>query len=342
MIRRKFDTFGFNKPHIVLNLLCLSFTFFATILYFLNIWYQTPHKRITYSANVVGCIGSPTSKVYLGMDYGDDADTSDSLGAILFISHKYRKRSPYLFRGIVDPISQESRKDRYRNFYAPLANYNLDKCDSISTVYCSKITISSSLYDVVNNTQNEKWTEDKLLTIRIKKPQNSNRNTITSESWFYLSRLPNSYPDEYGEVILCSGLNNDFDNFKPNWHSKGDLSKLDCQLSLKLDDLHGCDTIEINTVGPFDLKSISIIPDSLSFNRIIFYNQDKIKAIRKKGLHLYAEFPEASKLQNFRMAILLIVLPFVLTWIIYLIKKECGYLKRWLLQKIRVYLNKTD
>ncbi len=107
--------------------------------------------------------------------------------------------------------------------------------------------------------------------------------------------MPNSYPYEYGEVILCSGLNNDFDNFKPNWRSKGDISKLDCQLSLKLDDLLECDTIEINTVGPFDLKSISIIPNSLSFNRIIFYNQSKIEAIRKDGLHFLCRIPRSIK-----------------------------------------------
>ena len=105
--------------------------------------------------------------------------------------------------------------------------------------------------------------------------------------------------------------------------------------SQEIYDLLGCDTIEINTVGPFDLKSISLSPDSTNFNTILFFDKSKIKTIRKSGLKFYAEFPEASKLQNIRMAILLIILPFLLTWIIFLTKKELKLFRECVNEKFR-------
>lgn len=189
-------------------------------------------------------------------------------------------------------------------------------------MYSSRIDITSNLYDGIVSNDMEKWTNDQMLTIRKFESKNLKYNKISSENWFYLQRLPNSFPYDEGYIIIQSKLGNTFDNFKPSYKSKGDISKLDCSVKLNIDPLIDCDTIIINTVGPIELKSINVIPDNISFNHIDFFDNEKISQIRKHGLWFYAEFPEAQKIQNIRMAILILILPFWLTLLLKLFGKE--------------------
>lgn len=308
--------------------ICVVATIVICNLYYLAIWYRIPHKEITYNVKVVGCIGYPSCAVFLGMDYSDcDVCNNEQLGAILHIKHPFRKHSPFLFMGVVDHIFKENRRERYKKYYEPLAQYDSLLCNKISTVYSSNIYITSNLYDAVGSNDAEMWTDDQLLTIRKFKSKNFKSNGISSENWFYLQRLPNSFPFDEGFVIIRSQLYNSFDNFKPSFKSKGDISKLDCKVKLNFDSCISCDTIIINTIGPIDLISINVKPDNISFNKIEFYDKGKISQIRKNGLRFYAEFPEAQKIQNIRIAILILLLPFWLTLLLQLLRREIQFAK---------------
>lgn len=305
----------------LLTLLGLNF-------YFLNNWYRIPHKNICYNAQIDGCIGYPSCNIYIGMNYGDNYCTKDSLGCYLIIKHRYKKHSPYLYRGIVDSYSLENRKDRYKKTYTPLHNHYSVRCDSISTVYRTSILLESNLSDVVNCQDKEIWDSEPLLAIRRSATTNPKRNASRVESWFYMSRLPNSFPYEQKFIRLCLYTINTIDNLQPSFLSKGDISKLDCSISLNLTHLLSCDTVTFYSVGPFTSFSANIPPDSISFNKFIFYNKDKIKQLRSDGLRFYAEFPEAQKLQNFRIALLLTVIPIILSAICSIIVHEYKFLKR--------------
>lgn len=303
--------------------ICVIASIIICNLYYLDIWYRIPHKEVCYNVKVTGCVGYPSCVVFLGMDYSDsDVSNNDQLGAILHIKHPFRKHSPFLFMGVVDHLFMESRKERYKEYYEPLVHYDSLLCNKISTVYSTRLDITSNLYDGVSSNDTETWSNDQLLTIRKFKSKNFKINGISSENWYYLQRLPNSSPYDEGFVIIRSQLNNSFDNFKPSFKSKGDISKLDCNMKLNLDPLIDCDTIIINTIGPIDLKSINVIPDNISFNQIKFFEKEKISLIRKYGLRFYAEFPEAQKIQNIRMVILILILPFWLTLMFQLIRSE--------------------
>lgn len=270
------------------------------------------------------------------MDYSDSVVSNiEQLGAILYIKHTFRKHSTFLFVGVVDRISMESRKKRYKEYYEPLVQYDSLLCNKISTVYSTRLDISSNLYNRVGSNDTETWTNDQLLTIRKFKSKNFKSNGISSENWYYLQRLPNSLPCDEGFIIIRSQLQNSFDNFKPSYKSKGDISKLDCKVKLNFDYTIDCDTIIINTVGPIDLKSINVIPDNISFNQIEFFDKDKISQIRKYGLRFYAEFPETQKIQNIRIAILILILPFWLTLLFKLLRKEIKSAKAIFLKKFK-------
>lgn len=324
--------------HILIRwmIICVVSSVVIFNLYYLAIWYRTPHKEILYKAKIAGCIGYPKCRVYLGMDYSDyDIVNHERLGAILSINHPFRKHSPFLFMGMVDNSTMERRADRYKEFYEPLLLHDSLLCDKISTVYSTRIDISSNLYDGISSKDVENWSHEQLLTIRKFKSRNFKHNGISSENWFYLQRLPNSCPYDEGSVILGTQLYNTYDNYKPRVFSKGDISKLDCVIQLDLDSRIECDTIMINTFGPIDLISININPDKLSFNQIEFSDKDKIAQIRKNGLRFYAEFPEAQKIQNIRIAFLILILPFWLTLLFKLCKKEFFHLKSILHRKHR-------
>lgn len=303
--------------------ICVIATIIICNLYYLVIWYRIPHKEVCYHAKVSGCIGYPSCAVFLGMDYSDsDVSNIKQLGAILHIKHTFRKHSPFLFVGVVDRISMESRKERYKEYYEPLVQYDSLLCEKISTVYSTRLDITSNLYDWVDSKDIAMWINDKLLTILKFKSQNIKSIGTSSENWHYLQRLPESFQCDEGYVIIRSQLYNSFDNFKPSFKSKGDISKLDCKVNVNIDSLIDCDTIIINTVGPIDLKSINVIPDNISFDQIEFFDKKKISQIRKYGLRFYAEFPEAQKIQNIRIAILILILPFWLTLLLKLFGKE--------------------
>lgn len=317
-----------QRVNIRLMIICVVAFIVICNLYYLAIWYRIPHKEISYKIKIAGCIGYPKCGIYLGMDYSDsDIVNNERLGAILSINHPFKKHSPFLFMGVVDNITMEKRTDRYNEFYEPLLHYDSLLCDKISTVYSTRIDMSSNLYDVAGSEDADIWSNDQLLTIRKFKSRNFKHNEISSENWYYLQRLPNSSPYDEGSVILCAQLYNTYDNFKPKVFSKGDISKLDCIIKLDLDSRIECDTIMINTFGPIDLVSININPDKISFNQIEFNDKDKIKHLRKNGLRFYAEFPEAQKIQNIRIAILILILPFWLTLLFKLSLKEILYLR---------------
>lgn len=321
-------------------IICIVGTIVICNLYYLAIWNRIPHKEINYNVKIAGCIGYPSCSIYLGMDYSDcDVVANEYLGAILSIKHHFSKNSPFLFMGVVDHISMEKRKDRYKEFYEPLLLYDSLLCNKISTVYSTSIDISSNLYDAVNSSDDEIWTNEFLLTTRKFKSRRFKHNGICSENWFYLQRLPNSSPYGEGSVILCSQLYNTYDNFKPILFSKGDISKLDCIIRLNLDSRIECDTILINTIGPIDLAAISIKPDNISFNLIEFTDKGKLNQIRNNGLRFYAEFPEAQKIQNIRIAILILILPFWLTLLLRLISREVHSLRKILQRKLRLYFS---
>lgn len=308
--------------------ICIVLYIIISNLYYLTIWYRIPHKEIFYKIKIAGCIGYPTCGIYLGMDYSEfDVVDNERLGAILLISHPFRKHSPYLFKGVTDHITMEKRTDRYKELYEPLLLFDSTLCNKISTVYSTRIDISSNLYDGISSKDDETWSTEQLLTTRKFKSRNFKHNGISSENWYYLHRLPDSSPHDEGSVILCSQLYNTYDNSKPRVFSKGDISKLDCIIKLDLDSRIECDSIIINTFGPVDLKSINITPDNVSFNQIEFNDKNKIKQIINNGLRFYAEFPEAQKIQNIRIAILILFLPFWLTLLFKLIIKEIQYLR---------------
>lgn len=315
-----------KKPqHRILRwiILCVVMIAIACNLYYLTVWYRIPHKKICYDLNIAGCIGYPVCNIYLGMDYSDsDTLGKQQLGAILSIKHPFMKQSPLLFMGVVDNIYNENRKDRYREYYEPLYKYNSLLCNKISTVYSTHIDLYSNLYDDINSNDTETWSDDQLLTIRRFKQKKIKQNHINSECWYYLQKLPDSHPCDEGFVIFNSQCFNTYDHLKPNFKSKGDISKLDCTINLRLDSRIECDSVIINTLGPVNLISINIQPDSLSFNKIMFYDKNKISQIRKSELRFYAEFPEAQKIQNIRIAVLLLILPFLLTLLFKLLKDE--------------------
>lgn len=328
----------FQRLNIRWMKICVVASIVISNLYYLAIWYRIPHKEVCYNVKVAGCIGYPSCAVFLGMDYSDcDVSNNEQLGAILHIKHPFIKSSPFLFVGVVDYLSMENRKDRYRKYYDPLVLYDSLLCNKISTVYSTRLDITSNLYDGVGSNDTETWIKDQLLTIRKFKSKNFKCNGISSENWYYLQRLPNSFPCDEGFVIIRSKLYNSFDNFKPSFKSKGDISKLDCKVKLNFDSLVDCDTIIINTVGPIDLKSINVIPDDISFNQLVFLDKEKISQIRKYGLRFYAEFPEAQKIQNIRMAILILILPFWLTLLLKLLRKEFNSAKVIFQKKYKKY-----
>lgn len=105
---KKFQRFNIRWMKI-----CVVLSVIFCNLYYLAIWYRIPHKEISYNVEVAGCIGYPSCAVFLGMDYSDcDVSNNEQLGAILHIKHPFRKHSPFLFVGVVDRISMESRKER--------------------------------------------------------------------------------------------------------------------------------------------------------------------------------------------------------------------------------------
>lgn len=305
-------------------------------LYYLSIWYRIPHKEVHYNANIAGSIGSESCTVYLGMDYSDEPFYhKEQLGAKLTIKHACRSNSPCLFQKTNDCF----RNNRIREFYESLFHYDSILCNRISTVYSTRIDILSNLYDFTIPHDQEIWTKDHLVAIRKFKSLDIKRNLpsgTSSETWFYLERLPASHSCNNHIIALCSQSYNNFDHFKPRLNSKGDISKLDCKICLNLDSRLDCETIIINTVGPIELISVNISPDIISFNKFIYSDKTKILQIRENGLRFYAEFPEAQKIQNLRISILLLVLPIWITLLIKLIRLE---FKR--LAKIRKYISIT-
>lgn len=300
-------------------------------LYYLSIWYRIPHKELRYNAEIAGCIGYPSCTIYLGMDYSDvGTPQQDQIGAILSIKHPFRKHSPFLFRDSYGLTTSESRKERYKKYYEPLLKYDSLLCDKISTVYSTHLEMSSNLYDAVTPKDKGSWSQELLLTTRKFKTKRTKANGTSTDFWFYLERLPSSYLCDEGSIVLYSQLYNSLDNFKPVIKSTGDISKLDCELLLNIDSRMECDSIIINTIGPIDLISSNITPDSITLNEIIFFKDYKISRIRKEGLRFYAEFPEAQKLQNLRLAVLILILPFWITLLIRLIYKEY--------QRLRIFL----
>lgn len=324
------------KPinHKSIQRICLRGIILCTVcfvipchLYYLSIWYRIPHKELRYKTEIAGCVGYPSCTIYLGMDYSDvGSPQRERIGAILSIKHPFRKHSPFLFRDSYGFTMSESRKDRYKKYYEPLYQYDSLLCDKISTVYSSHLEMSSNLYDAVTPKDEEYWFQEHLLTTRKFKTERIKANGTSTNFWFYLERLPSSCPCDEGSVVLCAQLCNSIDNFKPVIKSKGDISKLDCEIFLDIDSRMACDSIIINTIGSINLISSNITPDSVTFNELIFIEPYKISKIREDGLKFYAEFPEAQKLQNLRIAVLILFLPF---WVTLLIRLICKELRRF-------------
>ncbi len=313
-----------------ISLICVVTTFIVMLIYYLMLWYRIPHKYINYNAQVIGCLGPTPCNILLGMDYGDGFRIADNekLGAFIFIKHPFRKHSPFLFRGDIDYGGcSRKRSEHYHKLYFPLAKYDIKRCEEISTVYRTSIRMTSNLYDYARIEDDETWKDKSMLLIRKLKSRKETANTVNAESWFYLHRLSERSVYDSGSVVLEGSLTNTFDNYRPSYKSKGDISKLDTHIKI---DLHGwliCDTVLISTVGPCDLKSVSVIPDSVSFSKIYYYTRDKIETIKKCGLDLYAEFPEAQKLQNIRIAVLLFLIPLVITILFKTIQHEIRSVK---------------
>lgn len=60
-----------KKYHLmILFLIVIGCIVFCSHL--LYIWYRVPHKSVTFTTNVVGCIGNPKCKIIALMNYGNE------------------------------------------------------------------------------------------------------------------------------------------------------------------------------------------------------------------------------------------------------------------------------
>ncbi|MBP3511346.1 MAG: hypothetical protein J6K19_04815 [Prevotella sp.] len=305
------------KKHVLVIQLVFAIGSILICSYTLYVWYRIPHKSVTYTTHTVGCIGKPKCKIIAMMDYGDKELKADSIGFFIRIQHHFREDSPFLFKGKVLGENVE-RKTRYSKEYEPLYYKYGSTIDSISTVYKSTITLQSNLYDRSIPKDRENWSNQKDITIW-RKATITNKNTTKNESWFYLKRLLKPFSDK--ACLMEHRLRTSHDNFSPKWNTKGDVSKLDFELKIGNNDFIECDEIKIRFNGPYNLASINIKPDEISYDYISFTNPLKLKAIRKNGLNFYASFPIPEKIQQARITFMMIIIPLLISYLIYLLGK---------------------
>lgn len=284
-----------KKYHLmILFLIVIGCIVFCSHL--LYIWYRVPHKSVTFTTNVVGCIGNPKCKIIALMNYGNEKTENDSIGFALQIYHPFREHSPYLFKGNMSGTSSNlPRRKRYYNEYESLCHKYASAIDSISTVYKSKITVKSNLYDTVLAKTGECWSNNREVAIWNQPIVIKDKSTTEDESWFYLKRKLKTWENPADTAYLGHGLLNTYDNLFPKWTSRGDVSKLKFDLKLEQSDFINCNEVIINFNGPYSLYSITIEPDEKGYDYIRFTNPYKLEIINRKGLNFMLHSPYRRK-----------------------------------------------
>lgn len=293
-------------------------------LYYLSAWYRIPHKEIHFEVQANGYVGNPSCTVYLGMNYGDNYCKIDSLGAYIIIDYPFKGISCSCTKQLcitdnVICLSSNSIKD-------------------ISSIFHTVITMKSNLSDVMRPISKGAQYSLPFVNINQLPVNNIALNSTIAETYFNVLPEKRQYNCScYNGVTLLANAQTDVDFINPGFESKGDISKLDCMVTIDIDERISCDTVTFYSVGPFSCFSANVEPDYVSFNKIAYFSPDKINRIKKNGLRFYSEFPEAAKLQNFRISLLLIAIPIILTSIFslayQLFKKHKRYIKIYYLKE---------
>lgn len=284
--------------------------------YLLSVWYGASQKTITYTIKTHGCIGTPKCKILGVLNYSGTAKM-DTTGFFAILRHPFRKHSPFLFKNNVF----ESNTSR-RNFideYEPLCNKYASAIDSISTLYKSIVNIeTNSYYTSRIKTENQEFLRNEQENITYKQPIFVCKNKVESECWFYMKRLQEYWGLQEDTISMQHSLSM---AFPIKWYSFGDISKLN--FHLKLNFLYGdveCEEITILFKGPYSLASVTMEPDEKGYSYISFKNPYKLQVISRRGLSFFVSFPNMEKIQNTRIACLLVIFPFLISWLIYIIK----------------------
>lgn len=306
------------KKHILLIQLAIATCCIVFCSILLYVWYRIPQKTVTYTTQTLGCIGRPKCKILAVMNYGNGDVVEDSIGFSIKILHPFKENAPYLFRGNVFG-EDVARKDRYIKEYEPLCYNYSSAIDSISTLYKSIITLESNLYNGIKPKTKEVWSNEREVAIWHKPIIVKNKTNTENESWFYLKRK--TWDWSVDTLCLEHRLLNSYDNFFPKWSSKGDVSKLNFKLKIENYGFIECDEIMIRFNGPYNLSSITMEPDEKGYDYIRFTNPFKLEVISKNGLGFYASFPIPEKIQQARIAAIMIIIPILISWLLYILNR---------------------
>lgn len=269
--------------------------------------YQVPSKTVTFTAKTFGCVGQPSYYISAVMNYGDSQSQNDSTGFQIKILHPFVTNAPYLFRGNI--IGEGVlRRNEYINEYEPLCNRYGEIIDSISTLYKSIITTESNYYANTSVKDEEYWMNNSDVIIW-RRATEKTHGLIKNESWYYMKRESKTNDTlclEHRLTIPC-------DNFYPKWYLCGDVSKLELKLKLNDYDLLECKGIVVMFKGPYILTSTTMEADKQGYDYFLITSPYKLKIISRKGLSLYASFPKLEKLQHIRIAVLMLIIPLIIS-----------------------------
>lgn len=287
------------------SIICFSYLFF--------IWYRVPHRTVTYTIKTYGCIGYPKCKILVNMNYGYKDIPKDTLGCSIKILHPFQRNSPYLFKGF-KLSSHTPRVKEYYKEYEPLCYKYPSSIDSISTLYKSIVSQEADFYDEIKSKDDEYWSNSREILIYKHPTQIKNKKVIENETCFYLKRYTG-----IDTIHIFQKLCSSFDC--PKWFSKGDVSKLDCEIKFETYNLVECDEINIRFNGPYSLYSKNIEPDKDGYDYISYTSPFKLEVIHQKGLKFCALFPMFERMQQTRIAVLMIIIPILLSWLLYILRK---------------------
>lgn len=275
-------------------------------------WNKEKYKDVNICVSDIGHLGKPTCSVKINMNYGNDDIPKEELGYNVCVYSPQRPNAPLLFG--FNPFDYTNGKDKYREEYDAINSKYPQETQRISTIIKTVIETSSTFYDKIITSNFDSLKESNKIIIRQKGAYSNNNSKL--DTWFYLSRDIKQYEGS----ILSSNRYVDYDCCSPRWFHKGNISKLHFKYRFKGKYIP-CDTLAFNFYGPYTLYSISETPDSISYVSFLFTDSLKLENIMSNGLQFYSTFPMSEGLQQTRVSLLLLVIPLLLSAIIYMLKK---------------------
>lgn len=275
-------------------------------------WNKEKYKEVNISVSDIGHIGKPTCSVKIDMNYGTNDIHRALLGYSVYVYSNQKANAPLLFG--FTPFDYSYGKDRYREEYDAINSKYPKKAPRISTIIKTTIETSSTFYDKIITSNFDSLIESDEVIIRQKGAYSNNNSKLNT--WFYLSRDTKKKEGN----ILYSNSNIDIDCHTPRWYQKGNLSKLHFKYRFRGNHIP-CDTLIFNFYSPYTLYSISEKPDIMNYSTFMYTDPRKLKNIMSNGLQFYSTFPMSEGLQQTRISLLLLVIPLLLSAIVYMLKQ---------------------